>query len=226
MKHLLLFFSACLPAIALQAQTISLTPIPVYGVPVNDYEINGYATVKNLASTTQTFRWKRTIIRLDFDSLCLTQVTDPYNHWLPTASEKNFVMEPGQEGPLYVALWDFDETGCCAIVHMKVKNLDVPTDSVESFYYLRTCAPLAARDLQAAAIEVYPNPATRFFALKNAENVHRISICDANGKLLRRQTANASQQYETHDLPRGAYFLVLENAAGQLLEVLHWVKSE
>jgi hypothetical protein len=226
MKHLLITLFFCAPVALLSAQTISLTPNPVFGEETEEYEVTGEAVVKNLASTAQTFRWTRTIIRLDFDTLCQTQVTDPYNHWFPAVYQRNFPMAPGQEGPLHVALWDFDETGCCAIVHMKVINLDVPTDSVEAFYYLRTCAPLAVKDQPAADIEVYPNPASHFFALKNAENVRQIAVCNANGQLIRRQTANASQQYTADDLPRGAYYLVLENAEGQILQVLQWVKGE
>lgn len=206
-------------------QTFSLSPNPVFGEYVDDYITEGRATVKNLSATTDTFKWTRTIILLENDSVCETQVTDPYNHWHPMANNKNFILEPNQEGPFYVALWDFQLTGCCAIVHMKVKKLSGTPDSIEAYYYLKTCQPLDVSSIGKSEIKLFPNPASHYFGLQNAETVHQMVLCDATGRFLRRIPANAENRYELQGLPTGAYYLVLENKEEAIIQVLEFVKG-
>ncbi len=227
MRHLLLLSTLYLSFFThLQAQqTFTLTPNPVIGEYVDDYINEGRATIKNTTSNTHNFRWKRTIIRLDNDSTCYTAVTDPYLHWYHAVSEKNFTMDAGQEGPLYVTLYDFEQAGCCAIVQMKVKNLDVPTDSIEAYYYLRSCQPLAVLDLQKSSVQVFPNPVAQYFSLQNAKFVHRLTLCDASGKMLKRMQANTEHRYGISDLPLGTFYLVLGNKDGGILQVLQFQKA-
>lgn len=227
MKPLQLAWLLCLcSTVSMHAQqTFTLSPNPVFGVVMDPTRIEGSATVKNLSATRDSFSWKRTVIRLDNDSICYTQVTDPYLHWFYLASEKPFWLDPGQEGPMNVTLWDFQELGCCAIVHMKLKKTDAPIDSIESYYYLRTCQPLAVTEIKKASIKVFPNPAGQYFSLQNAESVARVTICDVTGKMLRRIPVNSSNQYEVADLPPGVYYVVLENLEGSIQGVLNWVKG-
>jgi len=227
MKQLQLALILCLCSIVSMhaQQTFTLSPNPVFGVVMDPTRVEGSATVKNLAATVDTFSWKRTVIRLENDSVCQTQVTDPYLHWFHLVSEKKFILDPGQEGPMNVTLWDFQELGCCAIVHLKLKKLDAPIDSIESYYYLRTCQPLAVKEIQKASIKVFPNPAVNFFSLENAESVARVTICDATGKMLRRMPVNSANQYEIGELSSGFYYLILENSAGSILQVMDWVKA-
>jgi hypothetical protein len=221
----LLLCALLLCCAAIQAQpTFTLTPNPVFGVDKDDYEVEAAATFKNLSANTETFQWKRTIIRLDNDSICQVPVTDPYLHWFYSVSSKNFNMEPGQAGPLNINLWDFEQSGCCAIVQMKVTRLTGTPDSVEAFYYLRECQTLAVSASENASIELFPNPASQFFSLKNAENVHRLTLCDATGKMLKRMNAQTDNQYNVADLPSGTYFLVLENKENSIIKVLEWAK--
>ncbi|MDZ4682141.1 MAG: hypothetical protein SGI94_16995 [Saprospiraceae bacterium] len=170
MKQLQLFICLILFSFtSIQAQqTFSLTPNPVFGDESDPVQVEGRATVKNLAATAQNFRWKRTIIRLDNDSICFTAVADPYLHWFPDVSEKNFSLDADQEGPLEVTLFDFEETGCCAIVHMKLTKLDAPLDPIEAYYYLRTCQPLAVSEIRKSSVQIFPNPAAQYFSLQNA----------------------------------------------------------
>jgi len=227
MKQLLLFL--CLLWFSFEGiqaqQTFSLTPNPVFGDESDPFEIDGRATVKNLAAVSQNFRWKRTIIRLDNDSICVTAVADPYLHYFPGVSEKNFSLDADQEGPLEVTLFDFEETGCCAIVHMKLTKLDAPVDSIEAYYYLRECQPLAVSEIQKSAVQLFPNPVAQYFSLQNAESVRRFTLCDASGKMLKRMQVSADNRYSITDLPFGAYYLVLENKEGSIVQVLQFVKG-
>jgi len=206
-------------------QTFTLTPNPVFGVVKNEYEEEAAATFKNLSANTETFRWKRTVIRLDNDSICQVPVSDPYLHWFPAVSAKNFDMESGQEGPLNVNLWDFEQTGCCAIIHMKITRLTGVPDSIEALYYLRECQTLAVSDLEKSSVQLFPNPASQFFSLKNAESVSLLTVCDATGKMLKQIQATAENRYSITDFPTGTYFLVVRNTAQSILQVLQLQKD-
>ena len=226
MKNNLPFLAACwLSILQGQAQpSFSLTPNPVYGTEQSPVQVDGLATVKNLGATTETFQWTRTILRLDQDSSCFTAVTDPYLHWFYTVSQKSFSLAPGEEGPLNITLWDTEELGCCAIAHMKLKKLGPVPDSLEAFYYLRTCVPLATTEIGTAGVKIFPNPVQQYFSLQHAESVHQMALCDASGKMLRRIPANPTNQYVVQDLPTGVYYLILENAEGSIVQVLELLK--
>jgi len=226
MKNNLPFLAACwLSILQGQAQpSFSLTPNPVYGTEQSPVQVDGLATVKNLGATTETFQWTRTILRLDQDSSCFTAVTDPYLHWFYTVSQKSFSLAPGEEGPLNITLWDTEELGCCAIAHMKLKKLGSVPDSLEAFYYLRTCVPLATTEIGTAGVNLFPNPVQQYFSLQHAESVHQMALCDASGKMLRRIPANPTNQYVVQNLPAGVYYLILENAEGSIVQVLELLK--
>lgn len=226
MNNNLLFFAACwLSVLQVQAQqSFSLTPNPVYGTEQSPAQVDGLATVKNLGSTTETFQWTRTILRLDQDSSCFTAVTDPYLHWFYTVSQKSFSLAPGEEGPLNITLWDTEELGCCAIAHMKLKKLGPVPDSLEAFYYLRTCLPLATTEIGTAGVKLFPNPVLQYFSLQHAESVHQMTLCDASGSMIRRIPANSTNQYAVQDLPAGTYYLILENAEGSIVQALELFK--
>lgn len=227
MKNNLTFLAACwLSLLQAHAQpSFSLTPNPVYGTEQSPVQVDGLATVKNLGSVTETFQWTRTIIRLDQDSSCFTAVTDPFLHWFYTVSQKSFSLAPGEEGPLNITLWDTEELGCCAIAHMKLKKLGIAPDSLEAFYYLRTCLPLATIEIEGAGVRLFPNPVLHAFSLHHAESVHQMTLCDASGKMLRRIPANSTNQYVVQDLPAGAYFLILENTEGRIVQALELLKQ-
>lgn len=222
----LLAIASLLPFSQLFGQTsFSLTPNPVYGVPEGTMEVTGEATIRNLATTTDTFRWKRTIIRLEHDSLCFTNVADPYIDWFKLISERDFVLAPNQQGPMNVTLYDPYETGCCAIVQLKIKKLDLPVDSVTSLYYFRTCPALAVSNLQADDLKLFPNPVSQFFSLQNPVSITQMTLCDESGKMIRQIPTQPNNHYNVADLAPGAYFLVLQDDQGRIWKVLEFVKK-
>ena len=80
-------------------------------------------------------------------------------------------------------------------------------------------------EAQKSAVQIFPNPAGQYFSLKNAGSVSRLHLCDATGKMLKRIPVNPENRYEVADLPPGAYYLVLENKEGSILQVLEFVKG-
>ncbi|MCC7464725.1 MAG: T9SS type A sorting domain-containing protein [Saprospiraceae bacterium] len=206
-------------------QSFSLSPNPVIGTPIDDTAVEALATFSNLSSSTVTFQWTRVVLQMDPDTNCILPVTDPYLHWVPSAFRKNFTLEPNQEGPLGLTLYDFDQTGCCAIVLMKVKRLTPPEDSLEGIYQLRDCQLLADSEPDAPGIQLFPNPATHWFALQHAEKVAALTLFNADGRLIRRMEARPDQHYPLITEPAGQYYLVLENTRGETLRVLEFFKQ-
>lgn len=203
---------------------ISQKAASVSGTTVDDIAVEALATFTNLSSSTVNFQWTRVILQMEPDTNCIVPVTDPYLHWHPLVSQKNFTMAPNQEGPLGVTLYDVDQAGCCAIVLMKVKRLTPPEDSLEGIYQLRDCQLLAAPEPDAPLISLYPNPATAWFALQHAEKVAALNLIDVEGKLVRRMNARPDHHYPLIAELTGQYYLVLENEQGKTLRVLEFFK--
>lgn len=222
----LLSVLACLlcSQLANAQQSFSLTPNPVFGTPVDDIAVEAMATFKNLSSSTVTYQWNRMILQMDPDTNCIVPVTDPYLHYHPLVSQKNFTLEPNQEGPLGVTLYDFDQADCCAIVWMKVKKLTPPEDSLAGIYQLRDCLLLAAPEPEAPPISLYPNPASSWFALQYAEKVATLTLFNAEGTMVTRLKARPDHHYPMITEPTGLYYLVLENEQGKTLRVLEFFK--
>lgn len=231
MKHKLLtqaFFFLLLLLIqyrVLAQTTFSITPNPAYTSYDDTYEVRAEATIKNLSLSTETFRWTRTVLKLENGSGCVTAVGDPFAHYPPGVSTKTFYLDSGQEGPLQVFLFDSDNTGCCAIVNMKVARITGSADSIDVLFYLRECGVLSAPESLSGNAVLSPNPVGDYFSLQNAEAVERIELFDASGKKVRSILAATGRHYWCGDLPSGAYFLVLRNHSDIVLQVLQFSKK-
>jgi hypothetical protein len=57
-------------------------------------------------------------------------------------------------------------------------------------------------------VAVAPNPTTGFFELKTTEQFEYINIFDISGRLMAKMSANAANQYNVSDLPKGIYEVV------------------
>lgn len=70
-------------------------------------------------------------------------------------------------------------------------------------------------------ISVYPNPATDYFMLKNAENATKLLIYNIVGRQVKSfQTNGGNEKYIVNDLPKGMYVIRLLNDNNDLVETL------
>ena len=224
---LLLAFGLAAPLQASAQLSFSITPSPVQSVEVSD-GADAYATITNLSTTTDTFLWQRQIIRFDDDGVCQLGLADPFQHYLfELTSQKTFWLQPGESGPLYVELYDFNGGGCCALVHLKITKVGSPADTMTVVYQLRECQAVGTDDPAAAPeVAVFPNPVQDVFSLKNAQDVRALRLFDSQGKLVERFEANENQTYSLRQLPDGAYFIACEDKTGRVFQTLSVQKKQ
>lgn len=75
-------------------------------------------------------------------------------------------------------------------------------------------------------ITVYPNPATHYFMLKDAESVHAITIYNIMGRPVKVfNETDVHTRFDIQDLPKGMYILRLTDANNDVLQSLRLNKQ-
>lgn len=192
--------------------------------PSGDDDVEGYFVISNPTSTVQTIKWERTIV--DITSGCLIQVCDLTLCWLPTVSSKTFDIDPGTNGNIILHFVNHDLIpDASALVNLKLSNNNNPADSVV-VTFLYTPETADAKDLlPAATVQLYPNPATDYFLLQQADDVQRIRLFSTDGREVANYTANPGQQYSLAGLANGTYAAVLEDKNGRAFQAISIVKK-
>lgn len=78
---------------------------------------------------------------------------------------------------------------------------------------------LSNGNIQSIKYDIYPNPAFDFLQIESQSIISSYKIIDLNGRQIRHSMANSNHiKIDVHTLPRGMYFLEIQNAAGIGLE--------
>lgn len=75
-------------------------------------------------------------------------------------------------------------------------------------------------------VTVYPNPATHYFMLKDAESVHAVTVYNIMGrpvKVFKESTEHT--RFDIQDLPKGMYILRLTDVDNEVLQTLRLNKQ-
>jgi len=74
-------------------------------------------------------------------------------------------------------------------------------------------------------INVYPNPATNYFMLKNGENVHTVLIYNIVGRQVKRFNVNSTQdRFTIQDLNKGMYVVRLFDDKNNVIQTIRMNK--
>ena len=229
MKNLLftLFFALGLFQIAAaQSSAYKVTPNPSDTITTMDtYDSPAHGKVKNISATTVTVTWVRQIISITPN--IETAVCDPNNCWFPGVSSKTFQLMPDSFGQLTVHFYNnsYDpppgQAGS-AIVHLKLTNVNNPADTMTAVYTYNTLS--GTKDLPVANVKLFPNPATDFFTLENAEEVASMRLFTLDGREVARFEAAANGSYSIANQPAGNYVLSFEDKNGQLFQAVELYK--
>ena len=225
----LVLLALLLAASAAIAQVnFTITPNPkVVTVPnpptVTD--VVAHAKIKNLTNQQRTFQWTRTV--LDITPDCKTQICDRNNCYFAHVSTKQFTMLAQEDSTLDVHLVSNDPAVpalCCAVVHLKVEEVGNPDNTLTGIYIFEGCTS-STSTVGTAPLRLFPNPATDFFSLENAENVAFIRIFSMEGRVARAFEAVPGGQYPIADLPAGSYILSLQNQQAEVIGALELRKD-
>jgi hypothetical protein len=130
-------------------------------------------------------------------------------------------MDPNEEGDMLVHFYG-NGASCESIVHIKITNLDNPSDTTIAVYLLNQNT--ATKDLPEANVRVFPNPTIDFFSLENAENVALIRVFTLDGREVVRFDAAASTYYTLQNQPAGNYVIALSDKNNRTFQVLELKK--
>ena len=203
------------------AQSVCLIqPNPATAVGTfEDEDVPADAKITNLTGNTIHMKWERQVINITPG--CETAVCDPNNCFGRSISFRNFNMDPNEVGDMLVHFYG-NGAACESVVHIKITNLDNPSDSTIAVYLFNQNT--ATKDIPKANVRVYPNPVTDYFSLENAENVAVIRIFTLDGREVARFDATANALYPCSNQPAGNYVIALSDKNGRTFQALELKK--
>ena len=95
-------------------------------------------------------------------------------------------------------------------------NIDPATTFVETE---EECAALSLEDVNALAVNIYPNPASRFFEIDTNQEIVQISLIDLHGRVIQ-SFAQGLDNYSITDVPEGLYILSIQTDVGTVIQKL------
>jgi hypothetical protein len=81
-------------------------------------------------------------------------------------------------------------------------------------------APTSIGGITKNDISIFPNPTTGTFNINGVDNLMKITVTDAFGKLVAKKTLMQPQAIDLSDQPRGVYFIQIETPENTLIQKL------
>jgi hypothetical protein len=213
----LLFLGVCAWG---QSFTLSPNPSSIPADP-NIADLENHMVITNTDPIAKNMRWTRTEVYLSDPSL-QTQVCDNVACYLPSASSKPFPLASRESFDMIVHLLNPNAVQAEAIVHLRIHNEDMVTDSTTAVYVF-SMATSTSTPLADAGVRVFPNPTVDQFQLQHADEVASIRIFSMDGRMVMQQNATPDQRYNVADLKPATYIVALENEKGHLFQALELV---
>lgn len=194
---------------------VSLLPeqVVVEEVPIDSFQVIGYGRVKNLASTTRTYRWTRQVRLLSEGweaAVCDTNLC-----YLPTVETATFELAPDLEANMDVYIYPNGLSGE-AIVEVTVTDEADENITATATYYFNV-SPNAVRQPVGRHIRVFPNPVRQRFQLSHHEQISRVAVYNLLGRQLQEFSYQPGGYYDIGYLPQGAYLVQIKGRNGRIL---------
>ncbi|MCB0569956.1 MAG: T9SS type A sorting domain-containing protein [Phaeodactylibacter sp.] len=224
MKHSLLsllIFLLGLPA-AFAQLSFSFTPDTVevsdYFNPSDpEYELVGYATVKNESAQTVNVKWTRFLdvpdgweVQVCDLNLCYNQIV--YSN-IASDIGANFPLPlaPGAETNMDVHVKPKGIAGT-GEVRIDVSTEENPNDVlISGTYIFNALLTSTAKEASRARLAVFPNPTTDYFELRGADGIDQVVLYNIIGRQARSFNVAPGKRYYIGDLPNGMYLASLVN---------------
>ncbi len=156
---------------------------------------------------------------------CETQICDINLCYIPSVSTRTFVLEPNATGNIIMHFLNYDSIeGAAGVIRLKMTNEAVPADSATVTFLFTSALSSTDNPLPMANVKVFPNPATDYFMLENADAVQRIRLYSLDSREIARFTATPGARYSVAEQAAGAYIIVLEDQEGRVFQAAELVK--
>lgn len=236
-KIMLLSFFALLISSNIVAQSFSVTPNPAFAtadlddISTNPGDLLAPSTISNNAGDTLNIMWERVFEDLPED--WVSAIADPFISYPPFVGTGDFWLLPSESAALDVHVFPSGFPGSIdgAIpgvgeVHLKIINLDDPTDTlIAEYHFTLTGSPvLNLSELELEALDIFPNPASGYFMLKEADKIERVVIYDVLGHEVKSFVVSTGRCFNINELPNGSYFVKLIDRSLKMTKTLRLQK--
>lgn len=223
MKHCLLSLSLLLlglPA-ALAQVSFSFTPdtleISDYFNPSDpDYELVGYARVKNESNQSVNLKWTRVLVdvpdgwevQVCDTNLCYNQVV--YSNIAPDIGA-NFQLPliPGGTTNMDVHVKPKGIAGTGEI-RIDLTTEENPNDVITSgTYFFNALLTSSSSEASKTRLAIFPNPTSDYIELRGGDGVDQVVLYNIIGRQVRSFNAAPGKRYYIGDLPNGMYLASL-----------------
>lgn len=217
-KNILLLFVLSASAFSATAQQFTFNPSP-QGVdkqgPASEFELVGYAFVKNTSPSTKTYVWK--MIRNNFPAGWSSAVCDINLCYSDQVLREEFQLNAGDSGNIDVHLYPNNVQGNASVsikIFEKGDSLNCDTQDFE----FSTWA-LSVSNLHRNNIEIYPNPVSKKLTI-NLETTKAVTIEVYNvlGQVKKTHVHNGgTSTLDVNDLAAGIYFIRYTTEQGKVV---------
>jgi hypothetical protein len=204
-----IFLMACTVLVSAQI-TVTCTPSTVRSnVPFDTLEVIGHIVVKNTATTAKTFQWVRTVNNQTQG--WTNAVCDRNLCYLPNVGSQSFTLDPNQEGILDVHVAPNRIVGMASI-DIKVTETGNNTNTVTARYLFNQVSGI--REVDRAAIKIYPNPAKEYFIISDNDYVSIVNIYNIVGRLVKTVHVANGLRIDVSDMADGIYLVRMQTIGG------------
>ncbi len=222
-KYLLLLAFACSATLTM-AQTIQAMPNPVTLFEpgyLGPDDRAGHATMENTATVEKTFTWTRNIICNEGEYSI--QYCDDNGCYFPSVETGEITLPAG--GTSTMDLHIISGGNGAAIVEITLEDVSDATNTVTVVYEYNSCAVSSEDIAAAAAISLFPNPASDQFALTENTVVENVVVYNILGSVVKRFTASSNGTYDIAELNAGIYMVQLLGEDDELLRTMKMNKQ-
>lgn len=207
MRFIYSLILTAISSIVLQAQNLSINPREIITpVTLEDFEVVGYARLKNNSNQTLTLVWRREIISQHSNweiSIC-----DKNNCYLPHIETRELVLSAGEESNLDVHVRHNGARGNGEI-KLLVFDKNNPSDSTSAIYIFTSGTTSTKKVAFGENIKIWPNPAQDYFMVSDSKNIGRIEVLDLLGNQVKSYDPRSHAQFDVSNLNPGIYMVRL-----------------
>jgi hypothetical protein len=240
MKHTLLLVLILLVGLGANAQTNLLTFSTTNAkkdaaVDLSDQflDVQVPIVITNVSKDTLRLRWRR--VEVTRPSKWETRVCD-VNDCYDQIVSSNIDSRLGLNAPLKIApnaksnlILYFLPFGAAGSGKFSIQLMltSKPDSVIATLNYEATIRNLSTstRDLKAESLQIFPNPSSDYFQVKNGSEVEFIELYNVIGRKVRSYTAEADANYRLNGLPDGIYLAALLNKKKGVIRTLRLQKK-
>jgi Secretion system C-terminal sorting domain len=203
---------------------LKLTPAAQTRTASKDsFEVVLKSVLKNTSTKPKTIVWTRVVQTIS--ATWTSAICDKNTCWASRVNTETFTLAAGEESNLDVHCYPNGVVGS-AIINVVATDQDSVSVSVIGRFGFNL--PVATADLKNVfpEIQIYPNPTSAFFTIKDVENrVSEAVIFDDLGRQIKVFKNPNNSPLSISELSSGNYFISLFNQKNEVMKVVSLVKN-